>query len=130
MTKLYQSIARSFDAMQSCHKSGNTEWENKHADSIVAQVNKYMPHGSGIDAGVKFDFERSKHDKLVFTFGYHAMNENGYYVGWYDYTLTVSPSMAFDFDMKLNGKDYHGSKDYLLDLFSEALNSECESYCE
>jgi hypothetical protein len=128
MTKLYQSIARSFDAMQTCAKSGNVEWENKHADTIIAQVQKYLPSGSGIDCGVKFSFEKSHTDKLVFTFEYHAMNESGYYDGWYDYTLIVKPSLAFDFDMTLQGKDYNGCKDYLIDIFSDALSIEVESY--
>ncbi len=122
--KLYARIAQIFDAFQNCTEKQNLEWRDNHMTSILGLVREYMPRGSGIDNGVAFDFDASKKDKLVFTFGYHCMNDGGYYDGWIDYTLTVKPNLARGYDMRITGRDYHGNKEYFYDLLADALNTD------
>ena len=64
-----------------------------------------LPSGSGIDAGIKFDWDKSTKDKLIFNFGFHHMNETGYYDGWTEHQIIITPSLADKFNLKITGKD-------------------------
>lgn len=125
--KLYAHIARKMGAYVRCMESPDSGWTNLHMESIESLVAGYMPSGSGIDSGTSFDFARSTSDKLVFTFGYHHMNENGYYDGWTEHKCIVIPSLAFGIDIKITGRDRNGIKDYLYQTFEYALNTLVEA---
>ena len=120
---LYKQIAGSLQAYRNCIVSDNIEWRDKHNERIESLVKDNMPSGSGIDSGVDFDLEKSTPAKLIFTFGYHHMAESGMYDGWTQHKLTVTPSLVFDFEMKITGENPDGIKDYFCDIFSEALNT-------
>ncbi len=118
MPKVYQAIASAFTAYQNCIKSGNAELQAKHMERIELLVREWLPSGSGWDTGTKFDGGTS--DKLIFTGSFHHMNESGMYDGWTDHTVTVTP--AFDgINIKISGRDRNQIKDYLADLFLNAL---------
>lgn len=120
---LYREIASLIEARQNCRKANNTEWFDKHEETILSLVKDFMPSGSGIDSGTEIDLDRSKPDKLVFTFGYHHMNENGYYDGWTHHTLIVRPSLAHGIDITISGRDRNQIKDYLHETYRHALVS-------
>jgi hypothetical protein len=122
-TKVYQQIASLIQARQNCQQTGNTDWESRHEDRIYSLVNEYMPSGSGIDNGTSIDLDASTPEKLVFSFGYHHMNESGYYVGWSEHRLIVTPSLASGFDLRITGRDRDQIKEYLADVYSAALSS-------
>jgi hypothetical protein len=116
---LYREIASTLSAIRNCREAGNKEWEDRHSDSLKTLVD-YLPSGSGIDSGVTLDEDKSGPAKLVFTFGYHHMNEHGFYDGWTDHVLTVRPS--FDgIDMSISGRDRNDVKDYLYQVFDYSL---------
>jgi len=54
------------------------------------------------------------------------MNESGAYDGWTEHKLIVSPSLLFDLDLRITGRDRNGIKEYLHDVFSAALQTEIE----
>jgi hypothetical protein len=120
--KVYQHIARKMDAYIRCMESPDSGWTNIHRESIESLVESYMPSGSGIDAGISFDFANSSPNKLIFAFGFHHMNENGYYDGWTAHKLIVSPSLAFGMDMRITGRNRNYIKEYLYQTFEYALN--------
>lgn len=126
MKKVYQAIASSFNAMLNCEKSGNSEWYEKHNDKINDICDNYMPHGSGFDSGTKFDFDKSKPEKLVFNIDYHHMDYNGYYDGWSEMTVTITPSLQFDFNMRITGlrRKNRFDMDYMFDTINYCLNKE------
>jgi len=95
-------------------------------DKIERLVEDHMPSGSGIDSGTKLDMARSHADKLVFTFGYHHMDDNGYYCGWTEHTCIVTPSLRDDYNMRITGRDRNSIKEYLADTFSHALQTDVE----
>lgn len=113
-------LARTFGAWQNCIKKGNKEWESNHEDRIE-ELLKLLPSGSGLDAGVKLDWENSTIDRLVFTFGFHHMNEAGYYDGWTEHKLKVTASLSFGFELHITGRNRNMIKDYLYDLFREVF---------
>ena len=125
--KLYKHLARKMDAYIRCMETPDNDFTNKHKESIETLVYQYMPSGSGIDAGINFDFTNSTANKLVLTFSYHHMDESGYYDGWTEHKLIVTPSLAFGFDMKITGRDKNATKDYLYQTFDYALRLEVEA---
>jgi hypothetical protein len=124
--KLYVRMARTMDAYIRCNESPDHGWTDKHHESLESMVDNYMPSGSGIDTGTTLDFARSSPNKLVFLFGYHHMDENGYYDGWTDHKCIVTPSLAFGIDIKITGSNRNDIKDYLYQTFEMALTQEVE----
>jgi hypothetical protein len=113
--------------------SKNCEWHKTVNDSFIAEcenriekLQNLLPSGSGIDSGCKIDIENSGRNKVVITFDYHHMNEDGYYVGWTNHKLIVVPSFVFDFEMRITGKDKNDTKEYLYDLFDTVLREKTE----
>lgn len=115
-----RELAGKFHAFQNCVKSNNSEWKDKHEDSINAML-EHLPHGSGIDSGVKFDWQRSTPEKLIFNLEFHYVDENGYYDGWTSHTITITPSLYFGIKINVSGKNRNGVKEYLSDLFHETF---------
>lgn len=97
-----------------------SSWERAWPLVLADMVKAYLPSGSGIDAGVKLD-DRSTRDRIVLTFGFHFMDDNGCYDGWESYTLYVRPSLAFGIDLKLVGPNRNDIKDCLYETFDYAL---------
>lgn len=94
----------------------NSAWEIP-AETRLRQLCKFLPSGSGIDYGTKLDRKKSNSEKLVFEFGFHHMNNGGFYDGWTDHTAVVKPS--FDgIDLQITGRDRKQIKDYLHDARS------------
>ena len=56
-------------------------------------------------------------DKLVFYTSFHHMNDNGFYDGWTEHTVTVRPSLQFGFNMKISGQNRNEIKYHLHDVF-------------
>lgn len=121
--KLYTRLSYAVQARLNCEKTGNGEWFDKHETTIEDLVKEHMPSGSGIDAGTKIDLDKSNGEKLVFTAGYHHMNDGGMYDGWTEHTIVVTPS--FDgINIKITGRDRNHIKEYLFDVYHTALNQE------
>lgn len=125
MAKRYQVIATAVQARINCKERANTEWFDRWTETIERETNN-LPSGSGIDSGVKFDFDVSTPEKLVFNFGYHHMNECGMYDGWTEHSLIVTPSLQFGFHLRITGKNRNDTKDYLHEIFQYALSEEVE----
>ena len=126
--KVYQRIAQVVDARLRCIENGSTEWEEKHTDTIH-QLEILLPHVSGIDTGCRINLDKSKPNKIIIHSHYHAMNENGFYDGWYGFKVIVTPNLIFNFDLKIIGDlgKYRNVKDYLYDVFSESLEQQVDA---
>jgi hypothetical protein len=143
MTKaryLYSELATAIQARINCGKrnynqitgkcsvienpDGNTEWFQKWTDRIDMLVDM-LPSGSGIDNGTEIDLDASHAEKLVFTFGFHHMDENGFYDSWTDHKLVVTPSFT-GINLRISGRDRNQIKEYLYDTYEYALTREVE----
>lgn len=103
----------------------NTDYEY----DLETLVKGFMPSGNGIDCGTKLDIEKSTPTKLVFTFDYHHMNEHGFYCGWSNHKLIVTPRFE-DFSMRIIGQhpsrqrwDTDWFHDYLYNTYRYALQA-------
>ncbi len=123
-TKLYAQLAMLICARLNCISKGNSEWEAKHEEQILSIVKDTAPSGSGIDCGTKINLDDSAPEKLVFDFSYHHMNDGGYYDGWTEHRLIVTPSLQFGCNLKITGKDRNDTKEYLHEVYSYWLNSD------
>ena len=122
--KNYQRIAQSFRAYLNCIKSANHEWETTHLDNIN-KVMESAPSGSGFDNGTHFDESKSTADKLVFRTSFHHMNEDGYYDGWSEHTITIRPDWT-GVKMTISGRDRGDIKDYIGETFDYWFDQESE----
>ncbi len=125
MNKVYQVIASLQAARDNCNASGNGEWSDKHSVRLSAIIREHMPSGAGIDNGTKLS-EDSTPERLVFTFGYHHMNDVGMYDGWTEHKCIVTASLVTGITLRITGRDRNGLKDYLYDTFHQALTADTE----
>jgi hypothetical protein len=124
---LYKQFAGSIAARQNCIKCHNTEWQSKHEDTIVKLID-CLPHGSGINGNWYIDYEKSHSEKIVLSNTFDAMDENGFYDQYIDFTLTIKPSMLHDIDLFITGYfgKYQDIKEYLYETFNYALTENVE----
>jgi hypothetical protein len=121
--KTYQKIASLLQAIINCQKSNNKTWQDNHTEAIET-IMQNAPSGSGFDNGTSLDFLKSTPEKLVFNTAFHHMNENGFYAGWSNHEVIITPSLAFGFNLRVTGKDRNEIKDYIAEMMSSFLNEE------
>lgn len=119
--ELYKVLASGVSARLNCIRANNQEWKEFHESRILEFVKEHMPHGSGFDSGTEIDFNESNGDKLVFHTSYHHMNDAGYYDGWSNHTVTVTPSFITGMNVKVSGRDRNEIKDYVATCFHDSL---------
>ena len=90
-------------------------------------IKKYFPSGSGFDAGTKL-LDKSTPEKLMFQADFHHMDDNGYYDGWTEHVVTVKPSLCFDIEISVSGRNRNGIKEYILDTFHHLLTILVDGY--
>ena len=91
------------------------------------ELSNLLPSGSGIDSGCTIDEEKSTKNRIVIHSSFHHMDENGFYCGWSEFTVTAIPDFMNDFNLKIVGNNaiypaFSDTKDYLYELFWESLN--------
>ena len=117
---LVSRLACLVGAVHNCDKSGNLFWRDRHTRLVLALVDRYLPSGSGFDAGTKLDLDRSTADRLVFTTAFHHMNEAGYYTGWTHHDAIVTP--CFDgISIRFTGRNLNAIKSYNDEAFHDIL---------
>lgn len=114
--RLIQDIAQTCDAYHRCVKENNTLWRDNYYETLKHFARNELPRGSGIDCGTKIDIDRSTGNRVVLTTSFHHMDENGYYDGWTEHTIYITPS--FDgIDLRITGSNRNQIKDYLYDCY-------------
>ena len=121
--KVYNAIYRSLQVL-----AGNAEdlFKENHMDALAYLEKTFLPDGSGFDNGTHIITEGIKKDdeKIRIQANFHHLNGDGYYNGWTEHVVTVTPSLDGWVNIKVSGKDKDGIKEYILDTFSEVLNRE------
>jgi hypothetical protein len=110
-----------FSALSAAHnarKAGNADWVNTHEDRIYSLLEHFLPHGSGINCDWKYDLEMPH--RIICSNSYHCMNENGYYDGWIDFTVTIKPDLSILIKGKFGA--HQDIADYLHETIDCALS--------
>jgi len=101
------------------NSDGKQEWFEKWTERIKELVDM-LPSGSGIDNGTEIDLNASHADKIVLYTAFHHMNDGGYYDGWTEHTITVTPAFS-GISLRISGRDRNQIKDYLYETYDYAL---------
>ena len=118
-----QEIASTVDAWKRCIEAKN-DWSEKHAETIEWLQDRFLPSGFGIDSGTTVDADKTTLEKVVLSFSFHHMDENGMYDGWTEHTAIVTPSF-YGLDIRITGQNRNDIKDYFQDVFYHALTQVC-----
>lgn len=121
--KLYVFIAQNLGRIERLRKDGRLDYVLKIKDDLEGFVRSRMPRGSGFDSGTTLDFDKSTPDKLVFNTSFHHMNDGGFYDGWTEHQIIVTPSLEFDFHLRVTGRDRNQIKDYIAETVHHILSS-------
>lgn len=121
--KLYERFASLLLAVENCRASGNDEWEKRHTETLDRLAVRFLPSGSGFDAGSSLLFAESTSERLVFATSFHHMNEHGSYDGWSNHKVVVTPSLAHGFNLRVTGRDRNDIKDYIAEVFQHVLSA-------
>lgn len=139
---LYAHLAALVIARNNCHKNAErhmpqvvddgqditvqhwTDMARQHENRANTLVSNYCPSGSGWDRATELDWDASTPNHLVFVGSFHHMNDGGMYDGWTDHTIHARPSLFDGIDLRITGTNRNEIKDYLHDLFSDALKRE------
>lgn len=89
---------------------------------VLDEVNARLPSGSGSDSGSRFDVDASKPGRLVFKTSFHHMDGYGYYDGWTEHLVIVTPSFEHGFEIRVTGRNKNEIKDYIAEQFQEVLS--------
>lgn len=117
---LYKAIAYALSGIASCEASeSHSEWLSEYRTRLD-RLERLLPSGSGIDNGTRI-CASSTPSRIVLTFGYHHMNEHGYYDGWTEHKAIITPSLIQDFNLRITGRDRNQIKDYLHETYDYAL---------
>ena len=91
------------------------------------ELSKLLPSGSGIDSGCTIDEEKSTKNKIIIHSSFHHMDENGFYCGWSNFDIIVTPDLLYEFNLKIVGRKaiypaFSDTKEYLYSVFYDALD--------
>jgi hypothetical protein len=114
------ALSAALTAMNNCTLSGNHEMAETWDNYILAECEK-LPSGSGIDSGMELVREECEPKKIVFSLGFHHLNENGYYDGWTQHKAIITPSFG-GIDIRITGRDRNQIKDYLYQMFYDIFD--------
>ena len=95
-------------------------------EALEKLVRDKFPSGSGFDSGTKLDIDNAHPNRYTFRVDFHHMNDGGYYDGWTEHMVIVTPDMQFDFDARVTGRNRNQIKDYIGETFHQLLNSEVQ----
>ena len=127
--KIYKRLAKMANSRLRCLNSTKFPQEIENYENEINNIMKnVLPHGSGIDNGCSFNFEKSRNNRLVINSAYHCMNENGYYDGWVDFIVVLTPSLEMDYELQIKGNfgKYSHVKDYLYQIFGDSFDQEVD----
>jgi hypothetical protein len=88
---------------------------------VLDEINARLPSGSGFNSGSEFLPCESRPDRLVFKTAFHHMDENGYYDGWTQHSVIVTPTFE-GFNIRVTGKNKNDIKDFIADCFHAVLD--------
>ena len=140
--RVIEHIAYIMTAIKNCREraeqplGGDAErWANRHNGALGDLLRDTLPQGSGFDSGVSLDYELTdvEKERYVFECPFHAMNETGYYVGWYLFRVTVTPSFIGGINLEIetietcdDPETEYQLDEYVAETMNDALTTEYE----
>lgn len=123
--KLYQKIAQHIQhGKQLADNPGKYPAGEDLFQAAKDDIRHALPSGSGFDSGITLNYEESKPDRIVLNADFHHMTEHGYYDGWTEHKIIITPSLAFGFCVSVSGTNRNDIKEYISDFACNFLDEE------
>jgi hypothetical protein len=100
--------------------ASRADWHDRYQEKLDAIAREMLPSGSGIDSGTTID-PASTPERVILRTSYHHMNDAGFYDGWTDHAVIITPSLADGYTLHVTGRDRNQIKEYLADTFTAAM---------
>ena len=115
---LYKAIAREIARSRS-----NNPTHAELGAEALERLESHLPSGSGLDLGPRID-DRSRENHIVISHcDFHHMSEHGFYDGWTEHTVVITPSLAWGIDVRVTGRDRNEIKEYIGEIFHDNLTA-------
>jgi hypothetical protein len=118
----YMAIARCVDHIQQVKNEPRFAEALQVSEERLEKLMDSAPWGSGFDRGTHLEIADQKGGQLRFDTAFHHLNDNGTYDGWTEHTVTVKPSLAWCFELKVGGRNRNDIKEYIVALFNDWLS--------
>lgn len=120
-----KNLLHRLDQLDPSCQEADEKWKmiEFHNNQIKNLIDGYLPSGAGLDMGVSLD-DSSHEDRLVFQANFHHMDEHGYYDGWSDHKVIITPTFIGDFNIRVTGRNVNNIKDHIADTFYHCLSIE------
>ena len=105
----------------------SNRWSDDWQDRFE-RITSSAPSGSGIDCGTSIDIASQRPERLLLSLSYHHMNDVGYYDGWTDHNVIITPSITFGLSIRITGRNRNEIKDYLSEVYAQWLAEEFTSW--
>ena len=105
-----------------------TDLLNKDVFSANDLVYKEFPDGSGYDNGTKIAWDKCRLNKIVLRTGFHHMDQHGFYCGWTNHDIIITPNFCWGYNMRITGPNKMDIKSYISDTFDFILMKEICPY--
>lgn len=125
---LYEELAGAIDARKACLREPRNEYGLEIHNSTIKTCLGLLPSGSGWDSGTDIDLDDSHANKLVLFGEFHHMDGQGFYDGWTDHVVIVTPSLTSDFTLRITGANRNDIKEHLYQTFDAALRRDIAYY--
>lgn len=119
--KLYQAIARAHEGQEACTNDcpEMADLWRERLGNLIAQ----LPSESGFSAGTKF--VSLCESSMIFSTEFAHLDEGGSCVGWTNHFVYVGLRWS-GLEISVTGPNRNDIKEYIKDVFAEALDSEVE----
>jgi hypothetical protein len=95
-------------------------------EDIQDEINQLLPHGSGIDNNWVIEHQG---DMLFECYNsYHAMDGNGFYCGWIDFTVTFN-AITKEIEVETDKKQAKAIEDEYMSPDQDECCGDCFDYC-
>lgn len=115
-TEFYNAVSQALAWLESVNDDFRDQAEGK-----LAKLQAMLPQGSGFDIGSKVLRLSSTPQRIVIQADFHHMDEHGYYDGWSEHQVIITPCLQWGFKLRVTGRDRRGIKEYISDQFHDII---------
>lgn len=122
-----KNVLRLASLIRSQARKGVSTQQLEAMDAAIDAIMSTAPHGSGFDMEATLDLT-SKGDRLVINMAFHHMDDNGYYDGWTEHSIIVTPTLDHvGFNLRITGRDKREIKEYIAETYYHWLSEEAKN---
>ena len=119
----YRIISAALHRIANLDRAGNTVQASDVVAGLERWIKAHAPSGSGFDRGTSL-VDSSKPDRIVLRADFHHMDGNGFYCGWSEHMVVLTPTFLFGVQTSVTGRDMRDIKSYIQSTFHHWASTE------